>query len=380
MANCWQNSNLVNCSGAEAFESRITDAFIPHGLGHLIGLQTHDVAGHMVSPDGGMRPPPDRYAALRLTRDIAVDQIFTIEPGLYFIPMLLDELRAKPAGKRVNWPVVARYMKYGGIRIEDNVFVDVEWRCKPHARRIRERIRRGRSEVTRLTVERLFSSPSLNGSVPSQVRFSPDGRFVTYLANPPEDRERLDLYAYEISSGTSARLIDASRMHATGEMTAAEKAERERRRQFSGGLSSYRWLPDGKRICGMIDGTVYLFDREAGSLRALTADGLRQTDLTVSPGGRYLSYVRAGDLYLYDLALGREERLTHDASDCVTNGLAEFVAQEEMHRFEGHWWSPDDASHRVRAGRQRVDSGDAPLRIHRQRTRGCCATLSVRRR
>ena len=115
--------DFVSCGGAEAFESRITDAFIPHGLGHLIGLQTHDVAGHMVSPDGGMRPPPDRYGALRLTRDIAPDQVFTIEPGLYFIPMLLDELRAKPAGKRINWPVVEQYMRYGGIRIEDNVHV-----------------------------------------------------------------------------------------------------------------------------------------------------------------------------------------------------------------------------------------------------------------
>jgi Xaa-Pro dipeptidase len=116
-------AGLVSCSAAEAFESHITDAFIPHGLGHLIGLQTHDVAGHMVSPDGGMRPPPDRYSALRLTRDIGVDQVFTIEPGLYFIPMLLDELRAKRTGKRVNWPVVERYLRYGGIRIEDNVHV-----------------------------------------------------------------------------------------------------------------------------------------------------------------------------------------------------------------------------------------------------------------
>lgn len=210
--------------------------------------------------------------------------------------------------------------------------------------------------MTRLTVERLFSSPSLNGSVPSHVRFSPDGRYVTYLANPPEDRERLDLYAYEIATGSASRLIDSSRVHATGVMTAAEKAERERRRQFSGGLSSYRWLPDGKRICGMIDGTVYLFDREVGALRALTAAGLRQTDLTVSPGGRYLSYVRAGDLYLYDLSLEREERLTHDASDCVTNGLAEFAAQEEMHRFEGHWWSADDA----RIVFARVDNASIP--------------------
>jgi Xaa-Pro dipeptidase len=117
---------FVSCSGAEAFESGITDAFIPHGLGHLIGLQTHDVAGHMVSPDGGTRPPPERYGALRLTRDIAADQVFTIEPGLYFIPMLLDELRAQPAGRRVNWPVVERYLRFGGIRIEDNIHVTAD--------------------------------------------------------------------------------------------------------------------------------------------------------------------------------------------------------------------------------------------------------------
>ncbi len=114
---------LVSCSGSDAFELRITDAFMPHGLGHLIGLQTHDVAGHMMSPDGGMRPPPERYGALRLTREIAPDQVFTIEPGLYFIPMLLDELRTTPAGTHVKWPIVERYLRYGGIRIEDNIHV-----------------------------------------------------------------------------------------------------------------------------------------------------------------------------------------------------------------------------------------------------------------
>ena len=116
-------AGLVNCTGEEAFAMQITDAFIPHGLGHLIGLQTHDVAGHMVSPDGGMRPPPKRYAALRLTRDVAVDQVFTIEPGLYFIPMLLDELRAMPGGRFVNWRAVESYLPCGGIRIEDNVLI-----------------------------------------------------------------------------------------------------------------------------------------------------------------------------------------------------------------------------------------------------------------
>ncbi len=116
-------AGLVNCTGEDAFAMQITDTFIPHGLGHLIGLQTHDVAGHMVSPDGGMRPPPKRYAALRLTRDVAVDQVFTIEPGLYFIPMLLDELRAQPGGRFVNWRAVENYLPCGGIRIEDNVLI-----------------------------------------------------------------------------------------------------------------------------------------------------------------------------------------------------------------------------------------------------------------
>jgi Xaa-Pro dipeptidase len=114
---------LVKGTAAEAFETGITDAFLPHGLGHLIGLQTHDVAGHMVSRDGGTKPPPPRYPSLRLTREIEVDQVFTIEPGLYFIPMLLDELRAGPLAKRMNWTAIDAYLPCGGIRIEDNVLV-----------------------------------------------------------------------------------------------------------------------------------------------------------------------------------------------------------------------------------------------------------------
>ncbi len=126
----------------------------------------------MVSPDGGMRPPPERYAALRLTRDIAVDQIFTIEPGLYFIPMLLDELRSDTRGQSVNWPcgrkricrTAAFASKTTSIVTRDGV-----------VNLTRDAFAAAASDVTRLTVERLFSSPSLNGTVPTQVRFSPDG-------------------------------------------------------------------------------------------------------------------------------------------------------------------------------------------------------------
>ena len=114
---------LVNCSADAAFDLGITRTFLPHGLGHLLGLQVHDVAGQQVSAGGEELPPPPEYAALRLTREVAPRMVFTVEPGLYMIPMLLRELRSRPPGAEVNWSTVEALLACGGIRIEDNVLV-----------------------------------------------------------------------------------------------------------------------------------------------------------------------------------------------------------------------------------------------------------------
>jgi len=117
------DNRLVKCTAEAAFELGITRSFLPHGLGHLVGLQTHDVGGHQTSPAGGQRPPPDEYAALRLTRPVETNQVFTIEPGMYFIPQLLRPLREGAHSEQVSWDVVERLLPFGGIRIEDNVLV-----------------------------------------------------------------------------------------------------------------------------------------------------------------------------------------------------------------------------------------------------------------
>lgn len=114
---------LLRCSADVAFELGISRTFFPHGLGHLLGLQVHDVAGHQLSADGRVRAPPPEYPALRLTRRTEAGMVFTIEPGLYMIPMLLDELRTSAASAQVNWPLVESLVPCGGIRIEDNVLV-----------------------------------------------------------------------------------------------------------------------------------------------------------------------------------------------------------------------------------------------------------------
>jgi Xaa-Pro dipeptidase len=114
---------LVDMSFDAMVESNLTFTFLPHGLGHLLGLQTHDVGGFQQNQSGVTNPAPEKYPALRLVRPIQNRQVFTIEPGLYFIPMLLNELRNSDLGKAVNWSLIEDLLPYGGIRIEDNIAV-----------------------------------------------------------------------------------------------------------------------------------------------------------------------------------------------------------------------------------------------------------------
>ena len=115
------SAGIATCSAEAAKENGLTEAFCPHGLGHLLGLQVHDVGGHLADEHGNPAPPPENYPTLRFTRAIDIDHVFTIEPGLYFIPSLLDKLREDKA--QVDWPLIDALRGYGGIRIEDNLRV-----------------------------------------------------------------------------------------------------------------------------------------------------------------------------------------------------------------------------------------------------------------
>lgn len=123
LAEVLREFGLVDMSPSSMVESNLTSTFLPHGLGHLLGLQTHDVAGFVQNREGVILPAPDQFPALRLTRPIEESQVFTIEPGLYFIPMLLDELRSQSTASDVNWPKVDTLLPFGGIRIEDNIAI-----------------------------------------------------------------------------------------------------------------------------------------------------------------------------------------------------------------------------------------------------------------
>ena len=103
--------------------TRGSRTFFPHGLGHFLGLQVHDVGALLASGGGKQIPRPDKDPYLRLTRILEPGNVITIEPGLYFIESLLEQLRQPPARKSINWPRVENFIQFGGIRIEDNIHI-----------------------------------------------------------------------------------------------------------------------------------------------------------------------------------------------------------------------------------------------------------------
>lgn len=121
LAGILKDFGVITVSPEAAVQSGVSGAFFPHGIGHGIGLQVHDVAGFAESDRGGTIPKPDGHPYLRLTRTLHPGMVVTIEPGIYFIDMLLDELGQKGLADAVNWARVAAFKPYGGIRIEDDV-------------------------------------------------------------------------------------------------------------------------------------------------------------------------------------------------------------------------------------------------------------------
>lgn len=115
-----RNAGIVDMSPDAMLAEGVTSTFFPHGLGHPIGLQVHDVAGRH-DEAGNEIPRPEGHPYLRMTRTLKPGMVVTIEPGLYFIPSLLAKLKAGPQARAVDWGKVDALAPYGGIRIEDDV-------------------------------------------------------------------------------------------------------------------------------------------------------------------------------------------------------------------------------------------------------------------
>ncbi|MCJ2183776.1 S9 family peptidase [Novosphingobium sp. 1949] len=199
------------------------------------------------------------------------------------------------------------------------------------------------SSATALDFERVFASPSLNGPSPRLVRISPDGRYLTLLRNRDDDRERYDLWGYDRETGKWRMLVDSTALGAGRELSEAEKMQRERQRIGDlKGIVDYGWNEDSASLLVPLDGDLYLAGLN-GKVTRLTNDDGDELNPALSPKGAFVSYVRGGRLMVGATGKAQQAITPEESSDTVHWGEAEFVAQEEMDRLTGYWWSPDEA-------------------------------------
>jgi len=182
---------------------------------------------------------------------------------------------------------------------------------------------------TGLSPEDVARYPRPGMAIPGKIAYSPDSRLLTYLYSEAGDLAR-ELWQLELSTGRRQRLLEPVEQRA---FSREEQLRRERTRTLEVGVTDYAWAENAPVLLAPIGGDLYRW--QDGSFDRIASGGV--IDPKISPDGSRVYFVRDGEVWRGD------SQLTSGASPGVTNGLAEFVAQEELGRASGFWPSPDGA-------------------------------------
>jgi dipeptidyl-peptidase-4 len=193
----------------------------------------------------------------------------------------------------------------------------------------------------KLTIERLFQSPELDGSSVIKLQFSPNGDRLSFLKPKKENYEILDLWEYDVKTGAPQMLVDSNSLK-FGELSEEEKARRERQRISQKGIVEYFWAHDGKSLVFPAAGELYLYTLNEKKLSPLAKGISNAVDVKFSPKDTYVSFVYNQNLMILNPATSKKYAVTTQGKGTVSFGVAEFVAQEEMDRFTGYWWSNNE--------------------------------------
>jgi dipeptidyl-peptidase-4 len=206
-----------------------------------------------------------------------------------------------------------------------------------------------------LSLERIQKDPPLAGRTPMSLSFSPDGALLAFLRGSEADASVLDLYAIALdvkdgkaTAGAPFALVKTSDV-VKGEATLSEeeKMALERKRISQSGITSYVWCGEsGRALLFPLDGHLHLVTladdaARTPSVTTLTKAKAARLDPTCDPSGQRVSFVHDGELSVITVASRAEEKITKKPNANVSFGTAEFIAQEEMGRYRGHWWSKD---------------------------------------
>ena len=178
---------------------------------------------------------------------------------------------------------------------------------------------------------------------PVSPKPTPDGAAVLYLRSTARDRT-LRLYEFDLATKKERELITPEKILGAGEevLSAEEKSRRERSRTTTKGFTTYDLSEDGARVLVTLSGKLYVVAR--ANLKVTELPGVNWIAPKLSPDGAFVAAARAGELHVINLATLSITKLTSGSTEHITHGTADFIAQEEMDRFDGFWWSPDSRS------------------------------------
>ncbi len=209
-----------------------------------------------------------------------------------------------------------------------------------------------------LTLQRLHDQPGLSGPSLRGASFSPDGNLITILRGRKDNAGKLDLWAFDVSSGEASLLVSSSDiLKQDVALSEEEKNRRERQRIYTSGIISYNWDTTGEQVMFPLGGDVFVYNLETKTPTQLTTTDTFETDPKFSPQSGYVSFVRDDELFVYDLDRAREKQITKGANETIRNGVSSFVTQEELNRFTGYWWSPDE----TRIAFTQIDESPVPV-------------------
>lgn len=196
-----------------------------------------------------------------------------------------------------------------------------------------------------LTFSRVFGEPSLSGPAAGRVSFDPDGARIIFLQPSEENVDITDLWVADVATGESRALLEYKNLvDGAGVLSEEEKARRERQRIRTGGIVDYQWPSErSDTLLVPVDGRLFVvtFTGDGETLKQLTGGSSFETDAKLSPDGAYASFIRDQSLFIQSVQSDQALPFSPAGEGTVSYGMAEFVAQEEMDRDTGYWWSPD---------------------------------------
>lgn len=193
-------------------------------------------------------------------------------------------------------------------------------------------------------LEQMASTYRFRLGQPRHVRFSPTGDSVFFLQSKADDFVQ-SLYTMDMVSGAVEKIAGTETFlgEESESLSDEERARRERARQAARGITAFELSSDGKFVLVPLSGRLFTLELESGTTKEWTSSAESEPviDPQLAPNDRHVAFVRGGDLWVLDFDGKRERRIVRDPGSGKSVGVAEFVAQEEMGRYHGFWWSPD---------------------------------------